>query len=135
VPPFAGFFTKFLILCSLAVAKFEITLLFLITAILIGTFIYLRFLKISLFEPAKTLNSYYQTVHISTVDALMNLTKQAYLINLRASRAFYSIKISKWHEKLLIVSAILFNFLFGFIGFLSLYLTGVFELTLGLLLF
>jgi NADH-quinone oxidoreductase subunit N len=50
IPPFAGFFAKFFILGVLVQQNQFFIVFFLIIAILVGTFMYLRFLKIALFE-------------------------------------------------------------------------------------
>jgi proton-translocating NADH-quinone oxidoreductase chain N len=57
IPPFAGFFIKFFVLTALLNQSSITIVIFLIMAILIGTFMYLRFFKVALFETYKPRSS------------------------------------------------------------------------------
>jgi NADH:ubiquinone oxidoreductase subunit 2 (subunit N) len=130
IPPFAGFFAKFFVLYTLATNGFEITVLVLLLAILIGTFMYLRFIKIALFEPTSFFKAFLQTV--STASRVYD--QQSYSLHPVVSHSlFYSTKISWSHERLLFGLIFGCSFLLGFVFFISVYFTLIFDLTLGFL--
>lgn len=138
IPPFAGFFAKFFVLGVLLQQKNILVVLFLIGNILIGTFMYLRFLKISLFEPNRFLEQQSWSETLKSSFVLLPRTFVAvfadYQLWVKSQNIVYNIKTyDSW--QLFIYSILVWGlgFLSFFFFFLAPYSLGIFELVLILL--
>ena len=138
IPPFAGFFAKFFILSVLVQQNFFVILLLIIAAILIGTFMYLRFLKITLFEPTALLNKQSWALTLNSVFFTLTKTLVAvfadFAISLKSQNIVYKVtSLDSWQTWLLSVLIWLLGFLCLFFFYFSVYSLGIFELVLVLL--
>jgi NADH-quinone oxidoreductase subunit N len=138
IPPFAGFFAKFFILSVLVQQQYFLILVLLIIAILIGTFMYLRFLKICLFETTALLNKQPWAVTLNSSFFSLPKTLVAvfadFTISLKSQNVVYKVTtLNAWHAWLLSVLIWLLGFLFLFLFLFSIYSLGIFELVLVLL--
>jgi len=138
VPPFAGFFAKFFILSVLVEQNRFYLVLFLVIAILIGTFMYLRFLKISLFESNRFLDAQTWEITLKSSFRLFPRTLVAvfadYQLRLKLQNVVYNIQtFDTW--QLVIFSGLLWvlGFIFLFVIFLAPYSLGILELVTVLL--
>lgn len=138
IPPFAGFFAKFFVLAVLIQQQQYLIFLFLIISILVGTFMYLRFLKISLFEADavleqtswySTLNSIFFTLPRTLVTVITDLRLTVKLQNVLYKRKI----INSWLQWILSSLIGLLGFLTLFIFFFEFYNGIIFDLTLTLL--
>jgi NADH-quinone oxidoreductase subunit N len=136
IPPFAGFFAKFFIL-GILVQQSQLSILFFnIIAILIGTFMYLRFLKITLFEQELfsnkpwliTLKSFFFTLPKTLVAVFAD-----YSILLKSQNIVYKVKkIDCWQLWLLTILVWLLIILTFFFFFFAPYSQLIFDLVLVL---
>lgn len=138
IPPFAGFFAKFFVLALLIQQKQYFMFFFLIVAILIGTFMYLRFLKISLFEtdPVLEQTPWYQT--LKSVFFVLPTTLVTVVTDLqfkvKLQNVLYKKKILDcWQQWILSSLTGLLSFLTFFIFFFAVYNGIVFDLSLTVL--
>jgi len=137
IPPFAGFFIKFFILLSVLNNNLLFVVIFLIVAILVGTFLYLRFLKIALFE--KWSLSKLVKVNRDDFYALIKLSKEANLMTTTTKHDNTTTgeqaktKIHWEHRLTSILLAAIF-FLLLFLIFLPIISTKLFDVSLLLLL-
>ena len=140
IPPFAGFFAKFFVLSILIQHAMWPLALSLISAILVGTFMYLRFIKITLFEEDRLLlsqQSWYVTLQslFYTVPKTLVAIFADYQIAFTNSKTmvYNSRVIDKWQQWLLTGICWLAGFILFFFFFFSVYSLGIFDLTLTLL--
>lgn len=136
IPPFAGFFAKFFVLSILMQNNAWPFAISLISAILIGTFMYLRFLKISLFEEdvflrgeswSVTVASFFYTIPKTLVAIFAD-----YQLFFRASQpVFYKIRtLDMWQQWLITGLWWLLSFITLFFFFFSIYCLAIFELSI-----
>ena len=125
IPPFAGFFAKFFVLCSLLNANHWLILGILVIFILIGTFLYIRFIKIVFFE----------TIRLSTIYiAIKALSSTTFYQLILKSRVPDEPKIqTKAATVLYLVTTWLIYFLTSFLFFFSAYCLFAFDIILNLL--
>ncbi len=125
IPPFAGFFAKFFVLCSIVETQRWWVLGILIIFILLGTFLYLRFIKIAFFEDIKlsTLYIVIKTLSVTTFYQLLLNSRMAdeHAQSTKAIRDLYA--VSSW----------LGYFLTGFLYFFSGYCLVTVDVTLNIL--
>jgi NADH-quinone oxidoreductase subunit N len=125
IPPFAGFFIKFFVLLAVLNQNAVMLVVIIILAILMGTFLYLRFFKIALFEQTK-------------LSKIAKLTYADFYV-LAKQKNEKKVAVSKktlWEKVLInkILIPILF-FLSTIILFLPFVSSIIFDLTLTILLF
>jgi len=129
IPPFAGFFAKFFILMVLLGNGLEATSLVILAAILTGTFVYLRFIKIALFEPGRGIGSV----------AFMFGGAGTQLVSYRVASStfypFYVRYIGIWQERLFVTVVFILGCLTIFGWLLSFGLTSLLALTFSFLVF
>jgi len=135
IPPFAGFFAKFFVLALIIQHKHYIIFFILLAAILIGTFMYLRFLKISLFETDPILEHTPWRYTLKTVFFAIPTTLVAvftdYSFRGKLQTMLYKKKIMNgWQTWLLSSLSGLLSFLTLFIFFFAVYNLLVFDLSL-----
>ena len=134
IPPFAGFFAKFFILGTLVYQEQYVLVFFLIISILIGTFMYLRFIKITLFESDDFLvgKSWPKTLHtVYTLPKILVAVFADYLLKIKKQIIVYKVTpLDVWQYWLTSVLLGLLSFLLFFFLFFSVYCSGLFELLL-----
>jgi proton-translocating NADH-quinone oxidoreductase chain N len=138
IPPFAGFFAKFFILGVLVQQAQYALLLFLILSILTGTFMYLRFLKVALFETDPQLAGTSWKVSLQTFFFVLPKTLVAvfadYALHLKSQTIVYkTLILNPWQLWLLTVLVWVLGFLVFFFFFFSVYSSGIFDILLILL--
>lgn len=138
IPPFAGFFAKFFILGVLVQQAQYLVLVFLIIAILVGTFMYLRFLKITLFETDSQLSGQSWFISLSSFFFTLPKTLVAvfadYTVQFKSQTTVYNLHhLTSWQLWLLTGVLWVLGFIVFFFFFMSVYSMGIFELVLILL--
>lgn len=123
IPPFGGFFAKFFVLSSLIQYTHFSLILFVFFAIIVGTFLYLRFIKIIFFEE----------ISLRDVFLSFNNLKHNYKIKYALRKPSVENNLDMWSHWLLAVLFWLLGFLTIFFFFFPLYSLGLFELIIILL--
>jgi proton-translocating NADH-quinone oxidoreductase chain N len=138
IPPFAGFFAKFFILSLLIQHNAWPFALLLIIAIITGTFMYLRFLKMALFEEDPFLKGQSWSLTLSTFfytvpKTLVAIFADYQLLVSSNNSSFYKVRtIDIWQQWLLTGLCWLLSFITMFFFFFSIYSLGIFDLSLVL---
>jgi len=115
VPPFAGFFVKFFVLAA-AVNYIAFPLvLIMVISIIVGTFMYLRFLKVALFEQA--VQPKYHVGIQSKTQTQINY----YVLWQKPGIPFQPVNLSLWDQTLLIKFMLLLAFILAFMVFLPVF--------------
>lgn len=123
IPPFGGFFAKFFVISSLLQYSYLNLILFVFLAIIIGTFLYLRFLKIVFFED----------VVLREIFLFVKQFNFTYKVKHFLRQASNDILSDSWTNWLLSVLFWLLGFLTIFFFFFPIYSLGLFELIILLL--